>query len=40
MPALPPYMPAKEADFTSWLANFSTLISADHEYMVPGRPMA
>lgn len=29
MPALPPYMPTKEADFASWLANFSTLISAN-----------
>jgi hypothetical protein len=28
MPALPPYMPTKEGDFTNWLANFSTLISA------------
>jgi hypothetical protein len=29
MPALPPYIPAKDADFTSFLANFSTLISAN-----------
>jgi hypothetical protein len=27
MPALPPYMPAQQAAFTSWLNNFSTLIS-------------
>jgi hypothetical protein len=29
MPALPPYMPTKEADFTNWLNNSSTLISAN-----------
>jgi hypothetical protein len=28
MPALPPYIPAKDADLSNWLANFSTLISA------------
>jgi hypothetical protein len=28
MPALPHYIPAQENEFTSWLANFSTLISA------------
>lgn len=28
MPALPPYIPAKNADFVAWLANFSTLITA------------
>lgn len=28
MPALAPYIPAKDADFTAWLANFSTLITA------------
>ena len=28
MPALPPYIPVQEGEFTSWLANFSTLISA------------
>ena len=29
MPALPPYIPTKEADFTNFLANFSDLISAN-----------
>ncbi len=29
MPALPPYLPTKEADFNNWLNNFSTLISAN-----------
>jgi len=29
MPALPPYLPTKEADFANWLDNFSTLISAN-----------
>ena len=38
MPALPPYISRKDADFNNWLLNFSTLITADHEYMVPGRP--
>lgn len=28
MPALPPYIPAKDAAFNSWLVNFSTLLSA------------
>ena len=28
MPALAPYIPAKNAGFVSWLANFSTLITA------------
>ncbi len=28
MPSLAPYMPTREGDFTSWLANFSSLISA------------
>ncbi len=28
MPALPPYIPAKEKDFNDFLNNFSTLISA------------
>ena len=28
MPALPPYIPAKDESLNSWLANFSTLISA------------
>jgi hypothetical protein len=29
MPALPPYIPARQIDFDAWLANFSTLISAN-----------
>ena len=29
MPALPSYMPTREADFTPWLAISSTLISAN-----------
>lgn len=28
MPQLPPYIPAKNANFIAWLANFSTLITA------------
>jgi hypothetical protein len=40
MPALPPYIPTQGGECTCWLANFSTLISADHEYIVPGRPTA
>lgn len=28
MPALPPYIPAKDADLANWSANFSTLITA------------
>lgn len=28
MPALPPYIPSKNAGFVAWLANFSTLITA------------
>ena len=39
-PSAPPYMPTKEADFTNWLNNFSTLIVANHEYMVPDQPTA
>ena len=29
MPALPPYIPAQEGQFNTWLNNFSTLISAN-----------
>lgn len=29
MPALPPYIPAKDGAYDSWAANFSTLITAD-----------
>lgn len=29
MPALPPYIPPKDADFNNWLLNFSTLLSAN-----------
>ena len=29
MPSLPTYMPTPEKSFTFWLANFSTLISAN-----------
>jgi hypothetical protein len=28
MPASPPYIPAKDADFNNWLTNFSTLLTA------------
>lgn len=28
MPALPPYIPAKDAAYNSWIANFSTLLTA------------
>lgn len=28
MPALPPYIPSRNADFVAWLANFSALITA------------
>lgn len=28
MPALPPYIPPKDADFSAWLNNFSTLLTA------------
>jgi hypothetical protein len=28
MPALPPYIPARDADLNNWAANFSTLITA------------
>ena len=29
MPALPPYTPAKEANYNLWLLNFSSLIAAN-----------
>ena len=29
MPALPPYIPAKQADYEAWLSNFSALITAN-----------
>lgn len=29
MPALPPYIPARDTDFNNWLANFSTLLTAN-----------
>ncbi len=37
MPSLPPYLylPTKEADFTNWLNNFSTLISASAPLLRP-----
>ena len=29
MPALPPYIPSKQADYEAWLSNFSALITAN-----------
>ena len=29
MPALPPYIPAKDADFTGFMSNLATLITAN-----------